>query len=173
MLQEQEIDRVGQRLHETDVFRRLTDRQRRQVAAIGHLQRVAPGERLAEAGSRGHELYVILSGELRLFARHGDVERVVRRARAGETVPLAVLLDPPVLVTAIEGSTETEAFTVPRAALLELCDSDPEIGLQIYRAAARSFEERYRTTLDNLVVSLRSALSVARSGAPGADRPSN
>jgi len=173
MLQEHEIERISHRLHDTDVFRRLTDEQRRRVAAIGHMQHVAPAERLAEAGSRGHELYVVLSGELRLFARHGEVERVVRRAHARETVPLAVLLDPPVLVTAIEGAVDAEVFTLPRAALIELCDADPAIGLQVYRAAARSFEERYRSTLDNLVHSLRSALSVARSGAPGGDQPPN
>lgn len=173
MVDGQDLERISERLHETDVFRRLDAEQRRQVAAIGHLQHVAPGERLAEAGSRGQELYVVLSGELRLFARHGDVERIVRRAHVRETVPLAVLLDPPVLVTAIEGSLDAELLTIPRAALLELCESNPAIGVQIYRAAARSFEERYRSTLDNLVHSLRSALSVATSGAPAAPPPSN
>ena len=136
-----------QGLRESDVFEGLTDDELRLVVAIGELRHVAAGGRLANAGSRGENLFVILEGEIRLLS-HPPTETVVRTARAGETVPLAAIIDPPVLVTTVEASTDCEVFAIPRQPLLDLLELNPMMGFQVYRAAARSFEHRYRRTLD-------------------------
>lgn len=134
------------RLRESDVFEGLTDKELRYVAAIGHRRRVSEGERLAEGGSRGEMLFVILEGELRLRT-HPPAEVTVRTAHAGESVPLAVIIDPPVLVTTVEAASDGEVFAIPRARLLDLFDKQPLIALHVYRAAAKVFEHRYRMTL--------------------------
>jgi len=138
-------------LRESDVFEGLTDDELRRVEAIGEQRRIPAGGRLASAGSRGENLFVILRGEIRLLS-HAPTEVVVRTARAGETVPLAAIIDPPVLVTTVEASTDCEVFAIPRQPLLELLAMNPMMGFQVYRAAARSFEHRYRQTLDHTVV---------------------
>lgn len=134
-------------LRESDVFEGLTNDELRLVAAIGRRQAVRAGERLAEGGSRGESLFVILEGELRLLT-HAKPEKPVRTAHAGETVPLAAIIDPPVLVTTVEAAGDAEVFAIPRIRLLDLFDEQPMIALQVYRAAAKSFEHRYRMTLD-------------------------
>ena len=145
------------RLRESDIFEGLTDHELRMVASIGERRSVAAGERLARAGSRGDHRFLILNGEFRLLT-HGHEEIPVRMAHAGETVPLAVIIDPPVLVTTIEAITAGEVFAIPRMRLLELFDVQPMIGLQVYRAASKSFEHRYRKSLDGLVGALKVAL---------------
>jgi len=142
-----ELTWVRDRLRESDVFEGLTDNELRYIAAIGHRRRVSAGERLAEGGSRGDVLFVILEGELRLLT-HTDKEIPVRTAHAGETVPLAVIIDPPVLVTTVEAPADGEVFVIPRKRLLDLFEEQPLIGFQVYRAAAKAFEHRYRMTLD-------------------------
>ncbi len=154
-----------ERLRESDIFEGLTDHELRMVASIGERRRVAPGERLAHAGSRGDHLFLILDGEFRLLT-HGHEEIPVRMAHAGETVPLAVIIDPPVLVTTIEAITAGEVFAIPRMRLLELFDVQPMIGLQVYRAASKSFEHRYRKSLDGLVGALKVALQPPATRAP-------
>jgi hypothetical protein len=134
-------------LRESDVFEGLTDDELRLVVAIGELRHVPAGGRLANAGSRGENLFVILEGEIQLLS-HPPTEAVVRTARAGETVPLAAIIDPPVLVTTVEASTDCAVFAIPRQPLLDLLELNPMMGFQVYRAAARSFEHRYRRTLD-------------------------
>jgi CRP-like cAMP-binding protein len=146
-----------ERLRESDIFEGLTDHELRLVAGIGQRREVAPGERLAHAGSRGDSLFLILNGEFRLLT-HGQDEIPVRMAHPGETVPLAVIIDPPVLVTTLEAITAGEVFAIPRMRLLDLFDLQPMIGLQVYRAAAKSFEHRYRKSLDGLVGALRVAM---------------
>ncbi len=143
----EELARLCSQLRESDVFEGLTDEELRLVAAIGHRQSVRAGERLARGGSRGESLFVILEGELRLLT-HAPPEKPVRTAHAGETVPLAAIIDPPVLVTTVEAVGDAEVFAIPRIRLLDLFDEQPMIALQVYRAAAKAFEHRYRMTLD-------------------------
>lgn len=156
------------RLRESDIFEGLTDHELRMVASIGERRSVAPGERLAHAGSRGDHLFLILNGEFRLLT-HGHDEIPVRMAHPGETVPLAVIIDPPVLVTTLEAITAGEVFAIPRMRLLDLFDLQPMIGLQVYRAAAKSFEHRYRKSLDGLVGALRVAMHPHEDRQPGRD----
>lgn len=148
---------VSQHLRESEIFEGLTNHELKLVAGIGERRRVAAGERLARAGSRGDSLFLILSGEFRLLT-HGQGEIPVRMAHPGETVPLAVIIDPPVLVTTLEAITDGEVFALPRMRLLDLFDAQPMIGLQVYRAATKSFEHRYRKSLDGLVGALRVAM---------------
>lgn len=154
------------RLRESEIFEGLTDHELRLVAGVGERRSVASGERLAHAGSRGDTLFLILNGEFRLLT-HGQGEIPVRMAHPGETVPLAVIIDPPVLVTTLEAITEGEVFAIPRMRLLDLFDLQPMLGLQVYRAAAKSFEHRYRKSLDGLVGALRVAMH------PNEDRLAN
>lgn len=142
-----ELTWLCEQLRESDVFEALTDEELRLVAAIGQRRRVKAGERLARGGSRGESLFVILAGELRLLT-HDTSEKPVRTAHPRETVPLAAIIEPPVLVTTVEALNDAEVFAIPRIRLLDLFDEQPMIALQVYKAAAKSFEHRYRTTLD-------------------------
>jgi len=134
-------------LRESDVFEGLTDDELGMVVAIGSRRTVKRGEQLARGGSRGEELFVILRGDLRLLT-HDASEKEVRTAHPGETVPLAAIIDPPVLVTTVESVSDGEVFAIPRIRLLDLFDEQPIIALHVYRAAAKAFEHRYRMTLD-------------------------
>lgn len=165
VVDETELALLCSRLRETDVFEGLTDHELRLVASVGRRRAVTAGERLAHAGSRGADIYTIFSGELRLLTRRGETESAVRVAGPRETVPLAALLDPPLLVTTIEAATDGEVFAIPRARLVDLCEIQPMIGLQVYRATAKAFEHRYRKTLDDLAASLQSVLDFSRLGA--------
>jgi CRP-like cAMP-binding protein len=100
---------------------------------------VNAGERLARGGSRGESLFVILTGELSLLT-HDASEKPVRTAHPRETVPLAAIIEPPVLVTTVEAQTDAEVFVIPRIRLLDLFDGQPMIALQVYKAAAKSFD---------------------------------
>jgi hypothetical protein len=142
-----ELTWLCEQLRESDVFEALTDEELRLVAGIGQRRRVKAGERLARGGSRGESLFVILAGELSLLT-HDASEKPVRTAHPRETVPLAAIIEPPVLVTTVEAHTDAEVFVIPRIRLLDLFDGQPMIALQVYKAAAKSFEHRYRTTLD-------------------------
>jgi len=135
-------------LRESDIFEGLTDDELRMVAGIARHWRIPGGARLAIAGSRGHDLFLIVQGEIRLLS-HPPAEEIVRVATKGETVPLAAIIDPPVLVTTVETRGECEILVIPRQPFLDLLEANPAMGFQVYRAVAHAFEHRYRHTLDH------------------------
>ncbi|MFQ5381941.1 MAG: Crp/Fnr family transcriptional regulator [Dehalococcoidia bacterium] len=161
-------------LSETDIFRGLTGEQLDRVVALGRWRTVERGARLGEAGEPGAEVYAILRGRLRLLSPRGSDELAVRLARTSETIPLAALMDPPLLVTGIEASDRTDVFAIPRDGLLDLCDQEPAIGLHVFRGVTATFERRYRSTLDGLLPALTRALELSRdplvAGTPVEDR---
>lgn len=165
MIDEAEISGLCTRLRETDVFEGLTDHELRLIASIGERRNVRSGERLAHAGSRGVDVFTIFDGQLRLLTRRADEEATVRVAGVNETVPLAAILEPPLLVTTIEAATDGEVFAIPRSRFVDLCELQPMIGFHVYRAAAKVFEHRYRKTLDDLATSLKSVLELSGLGA--------
>lgn len=143
-----ELSWQAEALREADIFEGLTDDELVSVARLAESRRVMQGTRLVGAGSRGHHLFVVVSGELRLLS-HPPAEHVVRKARSGETVPLAAIIDPPVVVTTVEAAADCEVLSIPRQPLIDLLEMNPMMGYQVYRAVARSFEHRYRQTLDH------------------------
>jgi CRP-like cAMP-binding protein len=93
-------------------------------------------------------LFLVATGEIKLLS-HPPMESVVRTARAGETVPLAAIIDPPVLVTTVEAASDCEVLAIPRQPLIDLLEANPTMGYQVYKAVAHSFERRYRHALDH------------------------
>ena len=158
------LTRLCSRLRNTDIFEALTDDDLLLVAGIGEVRPIVAGTRLAQAGEQGEILYVILEGQVRLLARGRGDEVPVRVAEAGESVPLAVILEPPVLVTSVEAITDGEVFAIPTLQLLELCELHPMLGFQVYRATAMAFERRYRKTLERLTDTLGKVLEFTAAG---------
>ena len=155
---------LADKLRESDIFEGLTDEELSLVVAAGRLRAVAAGQRLARAGQASGQIFTVLEGQLRLLTRDQGQDFSVRLAHENETVPLAALLDPPVLVTTIEAAVDSQVFAIPADHLVELCNANPVMGLQVYRAVTKSFERRYRATLHNLVTSLNVALHTAEVG---------
>lgn len=134
-------------LREVDVFSGLSERNLDRIASLCEEQSFAPGEHLGVQDERGTRLYVIRDGEITVTIGSQDTGVVVRTVRARETFPIAVLMEPPILVTTTQAVNEVDAYVIPRVRLMELCELEPEIGMHIYRASCSIIMNRYRYTL--------------------------
>lgn len=134
-------------LREVDMFSGLSERNLDRIASLCEEQAFAPGEHLGMQDERGARLYVIRNGEITVTIGSQDTGVVVRTVRARETFPIAVLMEPPILVTTTQAVTEVDAYVIPRVRLMELCELEPEIGMHIYRASCSIIMNRYRYTL--------------------------
>ena len=138
---------------DVDLFTRLSDEQIAKVAALGELIQLSEGQKLGLGGELGQKLFIILDGEAHLTAHSEIGEIAVRVAGRGESFPLAVLLREGTLITSGEALTEMKVLGIPRGPLLELCSSDPAIGMGIYAETAQLFADRYGATLSHLGMS--------------------
>ncbi len=141
------VSYISHFLREVDMFSGLSKRNLDRIASLCEEFTFAPGEMLGNQDEQGARLYIIREGEIRVTVGSQDTDVVVRTVRERETFPIAVLMEPPLLVTTTHAVTDVSAYVIPRVRLMELCELEPEIGLHIYRASCGIIMNRYRYTL--------------------------
>ena len=85
--------------------------------------------------------------------------------REREAFPIAVLFEPPILVTTTKASVDGEALVIPRVRLMELCELEPQIGMHIYKSACGIIMNRYRYTLHMLADQVNPTVHIGQSWA--------
>lgn len=131
----------------SDLLQGLPDESVAAVLALARWTSAPAGCRLAEAGTEGDNVYIIVDGHVQLTG-HSDVGEVtVRIAEEGESFPLAALLGSGTLVTSATAMTDLLAYAIPRKHLIALCADRPDIGMTLYAQVAEILGDRYRSTL--------------------------
>ena len=141
------VGHISRFLREVDIFSGLSERNLDRISSLCEELRFAPGEHLGIQHERGSRLYIVQRGEISVSIGLQDAGVVVRTVRAHETFPIAVLMEPPLLVTTTQAVTDVQALVIPRVRLMELCELEPEIGMHIYKASCGVIMNRYRYTL--------------------------
>jgi cytidylate kinase len=145
-----------------DIFTGLPGSQVREIASLGQVVRITEGAVLASEETVGEAVYAVLDGQVELSAE-SEVGRItVRIAHAGEAFPLAAIIGTGKIITRAEAMTDLELWRVDRVAFQEFLKSRPEIGLQVYDAAAMVMADRYRQTLARLTRATERALTRSR-----------
>ena len=137
-------------LSEVDLFRGLSARHIERVAALCEEIQFKAGDYLGYQDELGDRLYVVRSGEVTATTGARDKPVAVRTVTPREAFPVAILFNPPKLVTTSRAATDGVALAIPRVRLLELCELEPRIGLHIFSAACGILASRYRYALDRL-----------------------
>ena len=133
-----------------DIFRGLSDRNLDRIAGLCEEASFGAGGYLGKQNEAGTHVHIIRKGEFTVTTGSGESSIVVRSVGPYETLHLAVLFEPPILVTTAHAATDGEAWVIPRVRLMELCELEPSIGMHIYQAACAIVIRRYRHTLDRL-----------------------
>ena len=127
--------------------------------SLRHLERLAAlcedfqfraGDYLGHQDQPGDRLYLIRSGEITATTGARETSLAVRTVVAHEAFPIAVLFNPPILVTTSQAATDGSAYIIPRVRLLELCQLEPRIGMHVFSTGCAILARRYRYTLDRL-----------------------
>ena len=165
MVYKVDVRHVSHFLQEVDLFRGLSMQNLDRVAGLCEEWEFDEGQNLGVQNEPGDRIYIIRDGEITLTTGVRDNALVVRTMRERETFPVAVLFDPPLLITTAHATTSGSGFAIPRVRLMELCELVPRIGMHIYRAASVIMVSRYRYTLDRLADPLNEFTEIApRSG---------
>jgi CRP/FNR family cyclic AMP-dependent transcriptional regulator len=143
-------------LRDTDVFCDLTEPQLQMVAGICSEANYKRGEVVFEENSAGDELYVIVRGEVEIRVDPSLVQPtpgsppepvVLVTLRAGQTFGEVALVDEGLrTASARSASRRTRLLAVPRARLLTLCNSYPELGYRVMRNLAVELAYKIRGT---------------------------
>lgn len=143
-------------LKQADVFFELTPSQLEQIASVCEERRYGLGQVIFEENSASDELYVIAQGEVEILVDPSLVSdrpttprnpSTIATLRRGQSFGEVALVDQGLRsATARSASHDTQLLILPRARLMQLCDSDPLLGYRLMRNLAADLAMKMRNT---------------------------
>ena len=113
------------------------------VAAIATEQEFVDGDVLCEQGEAGNEMYVILSGEVRVVTRNeGQTEKEIARRRAGDVVGEMSLISGDTRIATLIAVGDVRALCLDRLSFESLLRERPEVSLAVMRELCNRLKER-------------------------------
>jgi len=132
-------------VREAPLLRGLSTWEARKLVLLGGLRALRPGEYLVRKGETGNELYMVVSGRLRVFDLDADGREVTFRELGSTAVigEVAVLGDG-VRSAHVVAEADTEVLVISDAALERIQRRFPFTAAKLYRNIASVLSERLR-----------------------------
>ena len=129
------------------LFRSLSKRELRSIAAIIHKRDYQEGEYIFRKGQPGAAMFIIRAGEVEIIDHDGQDQETTLATLGADAFfgELALLDDSPRSATA-RARTTTEIYALFRTDLDRLMGAIPQIGLQVYRSLAQIIGSRLKET---------------------------
>lgn len=125
-------------LRRVPLFADLPPADLKQLAAIAEEQVHPDGDVICEQGEPGDELYVIVSGEVRVVSRGNEIAR----RRPGEFVGEVALITGAPRNATLVAAGETRLLRIERRQFEGLLRERPDAGLAVMRVLAERLTER-------------------------------
>lgn len=150
------MQRISNVLKTADIFYRLSDEDMDKVVSISTERTYHLGQQIFEENSAENELYVIAQGAVDILVDPnlvdpgtndaGLVETIIRFHRGQSFGELALVDQGSRSASAQAAAEETRLISLPREALLDLCDENPNLGYRLFRNLAADLSMKLRKT---------------------------
>jgi len=155
-LNEAQLETVAQ----CEVFSGLDRADLLKFAALGEIQTFPKGTLIIEENTEGHELYVVLEGQIGIEVdRPQEVDATFRLRLLGRSACVGeiALLDESFRTASVRCNSQVSVLGIPHSSVLGLCHKEPALGLAFMTnlgkiLAVRLKEANYQ--LRNLLSSL-------------------
>lgn len=125
-------------LEDVDFFKILGDEDRRELAEVVDLIKLADGETLFRAGDPGESLFLVRAGEIELYVRDNAGQKIILDiTRPGDFFGEIALLDAGARTASAVALTDTELIELDRDDLLLLFQRKPDAALSMLAAMGR------------------------------------
>lgn len=138
------------RLRDAPLFKGLSEWEMRKVVLFGQPRSVPAGETIIQKGDAGRELYMIVSGRVRVFDGQGDRERTLATLEAGAIFGEIAMVSGGVRTANVVADTPAELISLDFDTFDRLRRRFPFTGAKLYRNLAHILSERLRDTTARL-----------------------
>lgn len=129
-------------------------------------QTYAPGEAVFEEGEEGDELYIVLSGRIRVAkAISLDVDRTLATLGPGAVFGELAMVGEGTRSASAVCEEATKLLVLSREGFVALTDQEPVLGLKVMGRFAAALAERLRTTTQLLTDTVKWGLEVSGAAA--------
>jgi hypothetical protein len=127
------------------LFQDLSRWEMRKVVLLGDLRRIPAGQTIVAKGERGNEMFVVISGQARVFDVLPDGgERALTRLRDGDLFGEIALVGGGVRSASVVAEAPTEVLALDFRALERIRRRFPYTGSKLFRNLARNLADRLR-----------------------------
>lgn len=116
-------------LAEVPLFRNLSRRHLKRVAALARMRRFAAGTPIVRAGEAGSAFYVLIDGGVRIVTPKGRT----RKLGSGDSFGEMALLDDSPRSASVVAEGDVLAMTISRSAFTKLLRSEPALTHELLR----------------------------------------
>ncbi|MGA9996889.1 MAG: cyclic nucleotide-binding domain-containing protein, partial [Pyrinomonadaceae bacterium] len=132
-------------LRTTPIFSSLAPEGLAELARAGVEDAYAPGQTLCIEGEPGNEVFILLSGDVKILYEDGANQRVVAEERAGGFVGEMSALDPaPRSATVIGGENGVRVLRLNGIAFRNALDANPSIAASVIRTLAQRLRQTHQ-----------------------------
>lgn len=129
-------------LRRVPLFADLPPADLKQIAAIAGEHLFSDGETITEQGEMGDEMFIIISGQVRVVAESGgEAEEIVRRG-SGEYVGEMSIIDRQPRMASLIAAGEVRTLCINQAEFEEILRLRPETSLAVMRVLCERLRER-------------------------------
>jgi CRP-like cAMP-binding protein len=134
------VDKLGY-LKKVPLFMEFKDRDLEKLAKIGQVAGFAPCEKIFTEDTSGDNLYVVLSGRVKIFAQSGAKKKTLAYLEKGEFFGEMALLDLQPRSASSVAAEACELFVVKKKDFQKLLAEYPSISLQIMKTLSRRLRQ--------------------------------
>lgn len=127
----------------------LNDRDIEWMVNNGTKTEIKPGDILIQKGKSIDSLFIVLSGQLNVFAETKKSE-IIAKLGAGEVVGEMSFIESRLPSVSVAAATNTEVFKISKDIINLRLSSNPEFRASFYYALALFLSNRLRKTTDQL-----------------------
>jgi len=130
------VERLERSLRDIDLFRPLSDAERRTAAASFKRHHYARGERIIVEGEPGNSFFVIDTGEVEVLKNLGGSLRPIARLHEGQFFGEMALLTGADRAATVVAATDADMFAIDKAGFHGVLVANPGVAVDISRILA-------------------------------------
>jgi len=142
------VERLERSLRDIDLFRPLSDSERRAAAASFKRHHYARGERIIVEGEPGNSFFVIDTGEVEVLKNTGGALRPIARLHEGQFFGEMALLTGADRAATVVAATDADMFAIDKAGFHGVLVANPGVAVDISRILAERTDALSNAVVD-------------------------
>jgi uncharacterized protein len=131
-------------LQESIILKNLRYSEAKKIILLGSIRKESAGEHIFHQGDKGEEMFLILSGSVKVFAECEGETKLLSTLEEGELFGEMALLGEGVRTASVHAETDVELLRIDYHALERVRRRNPKISAKLYMNIARILSDRVK-----------------------------
>ena len=128
-------------LHEVPLFVGLSPDDLEQIAEVAHEQLYSNGTPLCKEGEEGHEMFIIVSGSVRILKTESGIQKLLAVRRVGEFIGDMAIIEASPRSATVQAEGETRVLVIEGNNFKGILRDRPEVSFAVLQTLSQRLRE--------------------------------